>query len=81
MLKNFWDFLQNTQKQIFLFLSDLHEILPLLLKQCFTYFIETVGLAQTYENGIPEKWDPKVGPYDKTLGWDPMVAPWAGTLR
>ena len=37
---------------------DLSEILPLLSKQHFSYFIETVALAQPNEKSIPEKWDP-----------------------
>ena len=60
-----------------MFLLDLSEILPLLSKQYFSYFVKTVALAQPFENDIAEKWDP--GP--KTSWWDPKVEPWAGTLR
>ena len=70
-----------------LFLLDLYEILP---QYYFSYFIETVALAQRYENGITEKWDPgtrnlnwdpKVELYGETLGWHPKVGPWALSLR
>ena len=54
-----------TQKQILLFLLDLYELLPLLSRQYFSYFIETVALVQHNENGIPEKWDPE--PFGRTL--------------
>ena len=37
---------------------DLSEILPLLSKQHFSYFIETVALAQANEKSITEKWGP-----------------------
>ena len=62
---------------MFLFLLDLHEILPLLSKQYLSCFIETVALEQAYENSIPEKWNP--GP--RTVRWDPKAKPWARTLR
>ena len=65
-------------------LLDLYEILPLLSKQYFCSFIETVALPEPDKNRITEKWDPgpmtfrwgaKVQPYVETLGWDPTVGP------
>ena len=52
ILRNFWDFFQNTHKQILLLLLDLYEILPLPSKQLqyFSYYIATAGLALPWEN-------------------------------
>ena len=65
--KNVWKIFEisYTQKQIPLFLLDLYELLPLLSRQHFSYFIETVALVQHNENDIPEKWDPE--PFGRTL--------------
>ena len=59
-----------------MFVLDLYEVLPLLSKQCFSSFIETVALAQPYENNITEKWDP--GP--RNFRWDANVGPYGCTL-
>ena len=57
------------------------------LKTVFLFFH---ALAQPYENGIPEKWDPeprtlrydpKVGTYGGTLRWDHVLRPHARALR
>ena len=47
----FWDFFQNTHKQILLFLLGHYEILLLLSKplQYFSYYIATVAITQPYE--------------------------------
>ena len=70
--------------EILLVFLDLYEILPLFLKNYFSYFIETVALAQPCENDIPEKWeDPGLqdpGIYSGSLGWHPKVGRWVGTL-
>ena len=46
------------------YFCSFYEILP---QQYFSYFIETVALAQPYENGIAEKWDHDPGPFGGTL--------------
>ena len=41
---------RTPKRQILLFLLDFYEILPLPSKYCFSYYIDTIAIAQPYEN-------------------------------